>query len=256
MIVLKKILVPIKRVPDWQIKVKVDASGAAIDQSNIKWIINTFDEIAVEEAVRIKERFSGAVEVIVLTIGPSACSEQLRSALALGADRAIHIISNEVVGSELASKIIADKAKGLGADLVLMGKQAIDSDSGQTGQRVAALLSQPQATFASKIDIEPDFSTATVVREVDGGLESVQIRLPAVVTTDLRLNEPRLRSLPAIVAAKKKPLEEIQIADCGVSASSKVKIVSMSVPPKRSQGKKASSIEELVDMLKNEAKVL
>lgn len=253
---MKKILVPIKRVPDWQVKVKVDSSSKSIDQSNLKWIINTFDEIAVEEAVRIKEKFPSSFEVFVLTIGPAACSEQLRSALALGADRAVHIISDLEVDSEQASKIISEKIKDLQIDLVLMGKQAIDSDSSQTGQRIAALLSWPQATFASKIELDQSFTSATVVREVDGGLETVKIKLPGLVTTDLRLNEPRLRSLPAIVAAKKKPIEEIQISSLSSYSPSKVEILSLAVPPKRSQGKKVSTVEELVELLKNEAKVI
>lgn len=253
---MKKILVPIKRVPDWQIKVKVAADGKSIDQSNLKWIINTFDEIAVEEAVRIKEKNPVFSEIIVVTIGPATASEQLRSALALGADKAIHIISDKEVDSEQASNILTQVVRSQNIDLVIMGKQAIDSDSSQTGQRMAALLDWPQATFASRIEFESDYTKAKVVREVDGGLETVLISLPGIITTDLRLNEPRLRSLPAIVAAKKKPLEEMQLSSISGVADSKIAIIGLSVPPKRSQGKKLGSVAELVAALKNEAKVI
>ncbi len=246
---------PIKRVPDWQLKVKVAGDGKSIDQSNIKWIINTFDEIAVEEAVRLKEKHPVFSEIIVLCIGPAASSEQLRSALALGADRAILVSSEEQIDSEQASKILTEVVKKNAIDLVLMGKQAIDSDSSQTGQRMAALLGWPQATFASSVEFNSDLSEVNVVREVDGGLETVKLKMPALITTDLRLNEPRLRSLPAIVQAKKKPLEETPVSDFG-NISSRTKVLSLSAPAKRGAGKKVDSVQDLVNALKNEAKVI
>ena len=253
---MKKIFVPIKRVPDWQIKVKVGSDGKSIEQSNLKYIINTFDEIAVEEAVRIKEKNSEFSEVVIACIGPAASTEQLRSALAIGADRAIHILADEIIDSEQASKILAEIVRKESFDLVLMGKQAIDSDSNQTGQRMAAILNWPQATFASKVEFETGYSHVRVVREVDGGLETVRLKMPALITTDLRLNEPRLRSLPAIVAAKKKPLEEVPIGQFPAFGVSKSKVVALSVPAKRGQGKKVSSVSDLISALRNEAKVI
>lgn len=253
---MKKILVPIKRVPDWQIKVKVAADGRSIDQGNLKWIINTFDEIAVEEAVRIKEKHPEFSEISVVCIGPAAASEQLRSSLALGADKAIHVVSEKEVDSEQASKVLSQIVSEHQFDLVIMGKQAIDSDSSQTGQRMAGILNWPQATFASKVEFEGDYSSVKVVREVDGGLETLKLKMPAIITTDLRLNEPRLRSLPAIVAAKKKPLEEVPISKYFQDLESRTKIIAMTIPPKRSQGKKLGSVSELVAALRDEAKVI
>jgi electron transfer flavoprotein beta subunit len=253
---MKKILVPIKRVPDWQIKVKPSGDGSSIDGSNMKWIINTFDEIAVEEAVRIKEGSSDFSEVVLVCIGPAEATEQLRSALAIGADRALHIVTEEELDSEQVAKLLVKIFNQDTYDLIIMGKQAIDSDSNQTAQRIAAELSLPQATFASKIEIENGATHVKVTREVDGGLETLRLQLPAVVSTDLRLNEPRLRSLPSIVAAKKKPLEEIALDTLGEIPPKRVKVQKLQLPPARSAGKKVSSVDELVSLLQNEAKVI
>lgn len=253
---MKKILVPIKRVPDWQIKVKPSSDGTSIDQSNLKWIINTFDEIAVEEAVRIKEASNDFSEVVIVCIGPAAASEQIRSALAIGADRAIHVVTDESFDSEQIAKLLVQILKKDSYDLVVMGKQAIDSDSNQTAQRIAAELSLPQATFASKVEIEAGSTHVKVTREVDGGLETLRLQLPAIVSTDLRLNEPRLRSLPSIVAAKKKPLEEVSLESLGELPKKRVQVKKLQLPPVRSAGKKVSSVDELVRLLKDEAKVI
>ena len=247
---MKKIFVPLKRVPDWQLKVKPSADGITIDQTNLKWIINTFDEIAVEEAIRIRDKGVGFTEVVLCLIGPKEGSEQLRSALAMGADRAIHILTDEDIDSSQATKILAHIVKRDNYELVIIGEQAIDSDSGQTGQRLSVRLGYQQASFTSKIDI--DGESLTVVREVDGGLETLKLKLPAVVSTDLRLNEPRLRSLPGIVAAKKKPVEEIQLSDIPEVGSKKVKVKKLSVPPSRPAGQKVSSVSELISKLKEE----
>lgn len=254
---MKKIFVPIKRVPDWQIKIKPATDGRHIDSSNLKWIINTFDEIAVEEAIRLKEKgLGGFSEVIVVCIGPAAASEQIRSALAMGADKGIHVITDEELDSEQAAKILSLVYKRETYDLIIMGKQAIDSDSNQTAQRMSIELSLPQATFASKVVIEENGTHVLVTREVDGGLETLKLSLPAVISTDLRLNEPRLRSLPGIVAAKKKSIEEIALGDLGSVPSNRVKIKKLTLPKARSEGKKVASVDELVSLLKNEAKVL
>lgn len=253
---MKKILVPIKRVPDWQIKVKPAADGMSIDQSNLKWIINTFDEIAVEEAIRIKEAGKGFGEVVVVCVGPAAASEQIRSALAMGADRGILVSTDSIIDSEQAARILSLIFKRESFDLVIMGKQAIDSDSNQTAQRMAMELDLPQATFASVVAIEDELTHVKVTREVDGGLETLRLALPAIISTDLRLNEPRLRSLPGIVAAKKKPLEDIPLESLGEIPTSKVKVKKLSVPPKRGAGKKVSNVDELVSLLRTEAKVI
>jgi electron transfer flavoprotein beta subunit len=253
---MKKIFVPIKRVPDWQIKVKPAPDGASIDQSNLKWIINTFDEIAVEEALRIKELGKGFDEVVVVCIGPAGATEQIRSALAMGADKGIHVVTDQVLDSEQIGKILAHLFSKDSYDLILMGKQAIDSDSNQTAQRIAAELSLPQATFASKVEVEDGATHVKVTREVDGGLEILRLSLPAVISTDLRLNEPRLRSLPGIVAAKKKPIENIPLESIGELPKQRVRIKKMELPPARSAGKKVSSVDELVTLLKEEAKVI
>ena len=251
---MKKILVPVKRVPDYQLKVKPGADGKSINQDGLKWIVNPFDEIAVEEALRIKEK--GEAEVVVVSAGPAAGAEQIRTALAMGADRGILVVSDKPIDSYLAHLILAAIQKQENASLIIMGKQAIDSDANQTGQLLAAKLGVPQATFASKLELAPDWGTANVTREVDGGLETIKISLPAVVTTDLRLNEPRYPSLPGIVKAKKKPLQEIPLAELGIQAEARIEIVKLELPPKRQGGKKVASVEELVDKLKNEARVL
>lgn len=248
-----KILVPIKRVPDYQAKVRVSSSGNSIDTDGIKWICNPFDEIAVEEALKIKE--SGqAAEVVVVTIGPEEAATQLRYGMAMGADSAILVKCATAVDSDLASRILAQVYTRGGYGLVVLGKQAIDSDAGQTGQLLAARLNLPQACFASKVVVEAE--SALVTREVDGGLESIRIRRPCVITTDLRLNTPRYASLPGIMKAKKKPLEEIPVESLGLDLAPKVKVVRMSSPPKRQAGRKVDSVESLVKALQEEAKVL
>jgi len=253
---MKKILVPIKRVPDYEIKVKVNAEGTGIQTSGIKWIVNPFDEIAVEEALRIKEKVGDEVEVVVATIGPEDATEQLRTCLAMGADRALHVVTADYVDSYLAHVVLAKLYGRENPELVIMGKQSIDSDASQTGQLLASKLGLPQATFASKLELSEDNSKATVTREVDGGLQTISVNLPAVITTDLRLNEPRYPSLPGIVKAKKKPLESLSFSDLEVSGEARVKVVSMEPPEERSAGVKVESVEELVAKLKDEAKVI
>ncbi len=247
-----KILVPLKRVPDYQVKVKVKADGSGIETDGIKWICNPFDEIAVEEALRIKEA-GKATEVVVISVGPDDVVNQLRYGMAMGADSGILIKHSAEVDSDLASRAIAEVfAKG-GYNLIMMGKQAIDSDAGQTAQLIAARLNLPQASFASKVSLEGD--QVTVVREVDGGLETMKVPLPAVISTDLRLNEPRYASLPGIMKAKKKPLEEIALDSLGVGTDIVVSVQKMKLPEKRKAGRKVDSVEALIQALQNEAKV-
>ncbi len=250
-----KILVPIKRVPDYEAKVKIRPDGLGISLDNVKWVVNPFDEIAVEEAVRIKEARS-EVEIIVLTIGASGAAEQLRAALAMGADRAILVTADSELDSDAVSRVIAQICAKENPQLVIMGKQAVDSDANQTGQLLAARLGLPQATFASKIVFSESGTEISVTREVDGGLETIALTLPAVVTTDLRLNEPRYLSLPAIVKAKKKPLEEIALSSLGISVNPVVRILSLRPPAGRKGGTKVASVSELADKLQHEAKVL
>lgn len=252
---MAKILVPVKRVPDYEIKIKVAADGKGIQTDGIKWIINPFDEIAVEEAVRIKEA-QPDTEIVVVSIGPAEAGEQIRTALAMGADRGILVKSAEAIDSDAAHRVLAEIYKRENPQLVIMGKQAIDSDANQTGQLLAARLGLPQATFASKLVIGDGWNSANVTREVDGGLETIKVTLPAIVTTDLRLNEPRYPSLPGIVKAKKKPLDEIALADLGVDVTPKVRVLRMEPPAGRKGGAKVASVAELVSKLKNEAKVI
>lgn len=252
---MKKILVPIKRVPDYQMKIKINAAADGIAADNIKWILNPFDEIAVEEAIRLRDTL-GDVEITVACIGPEASSEQVRTALAMGADKAIIVHTDEYVDSYVASQVLAKLFSREEYSLVIMGKQAIDSDANQTGQLLGAELGLPQATFASKLVVEADGASAQVTREVDGGLETISITLPAIVTTDLRLNEPRYPSLPGIVQSKKKPLEVIAIAELGVDTTPRVKITKMEFPAARSAGVKVESVDELISKLQNEAKVI
>lgn len=252
-----KILVPIKRVPDYEAKIKIKSDQAAIETEGIKWIVNPFDEIAVEEALRLKEA-GKADEVIVVGIGPDEVVTQLRYGMAMGADRAILVKYDGEVDSDLAARVLGKVyqrgAGDQGYGLVIMGKQAIDSDAGQTPQLLAAGLNLPQACFASRVELEGE--SAIVTREVDGGLETIKVGVPCVISTDLRLNEPRYAPLPGIMKAKKKPLEEIEIADLGVELSNKIKVLRISPPPKREAGKKVGSVEELVDALQNEAGIL
>lgn len=248
-----KILVAVKRVVDYNVKVRVQADHKAVELANVKMSINPFCEIAVEEAVRLKEK-GVASEIVVVSIGSKGCQETLRTALGLGADRAIQIDTEDGVDSLAVAKLIAEVAKAETPDLVIMGKQAIDSDNNQTGQMVAALLDMPQATFASEVVVEN--GEAQVTREIDGGLQTLAITLPAVVTTDLRLNEPRFIKLPNIMKAKKKPLDVKTPEELGVSIASNVKVVSVTPPAERQGGIKVGSVDELVEKLKNEAKVI
>lgn len=248
-----KILVPVKRVVDYNVKVRVKADQSGIELANVKMSMNPFDEIAVEEAVRLKEA-GVATEVIAVSCGVTACQETLRTALALGADRAI-LVETDVELQPLAVakllKALSDKEQ---PQLIILGKQAIDDDFNQTGQMLAALLGRPQATFASKLTIAGD--KATIVREVDGGLETLEIALPAVVTTDLRLNEPRYATLPNIMKAKKKQLDTLTPADLGVDVAPRLTTLKVVEPPKRTAGVKVADVAELVAKLKNEAKVI
>ena len=250
-----KILIPVKRVPDYEAKTKVKADGSGVQTDGIKWVLNPFDEIAVEEAVRLREAGT-EVEITVICIGPQDSSEQIRTALAMGADKGILVLSDDYLDSHVAHLVIAELYSRDDYSLVIMGKQAVDSDANQTGQLLAAKLGIAQATFASKLGIDSDAASAQVTREVDGGLETIKVKLPAVVTTDLRLNEPRYPSLPGIVKAKKKPLEEIPISELGIDTSPKVRILGMEAPAERSAGIKVESVTDLVEKLKNEAKVI
>jgi len=251
---MAKILVPVKRVPDYEIKLKIAQDNVVTD--GIKWILNPFDEIAVEEAIRIKENSSDVEEIVVVSIGPKEISEQLRTALAMGADKAILVESNEYVDSHVAHLAISEIYKKDKYDMIIMGKQSIDSDANQTAQLLAANLNLAQATFASKVEVDSSWASAKVTREVDGGLETISVKIPAVVSTDLRLNEPRYPSLPGIVKAKKKPMEEIAIGSLGISLEPKVIIKKVSLPEARSAGVKVQDVAELVEKLKNEAKVI
>lgn len=256
---MRKILVPIKRVPDYQTSIKLLPDGSGIQTEGVKWILNPFDEIAVEEALRIKEAIKETpsdVEIVVVSIGPQGTTEQVRTALAMGADQGILVVTDQYIDSDTAHRVLAEIYRKDSYQLIIMGKQAIDSDCNQTGQLLAANLGIPQATFASKLVIDPSWGSATVTREVDGGLETIRVDLPAVVTTDLRLNEPRYPSLPGIVKAKKKPLTEIPLSDLGIDATPKIKIRRLELPQKRKGGAKVGSVKELVMKLKDEAKVI
>jgi electron transfer flavoprotein beta subunit len=248
-----KILVPVKRVPDWQVKLKLLPDGSNIQTDGIKWIVNTFDEIAVEEAIRLKEK--GVVtEIVLVSVGPADVRSRLEYALAMGADSAVLVKYDGPVDSDLASRAIAEVFKKGGYSMILLGKQAIDSDSNQTAQLVAARLSLPQACFASKIAVEGQ--DVTVTREVDGGLEKIRVPMPCVVSTDLRLNEPRYAALPNLMKAKKKPFEELSLESLGVTTDVKVRVKSLSFPSGRKAGRKVADVSELVLALRNESKVL
>ena len=248
-----KILVAVKRVIDYNVKVRVKADNSDVDLANVKMALNPFCEIAVEEAVRLKEAGT-ADEVIVVSIGSKSCEEQIRAALALGVDRGIRIDTADSPDSlsvaKLLAKIVAKEAPGM----VILGKQAIDSDNNQTGQMLAALLDRPQGTFASEVKVEGD--KVQVTREIDGGLQTVELAMPAVVTTDLRLNEPRYAALPNIMKAKRKPLEVISPVDLGVAVSSNLTLLGVEAPSDRQAGIKVGSVDELVEKLRNEAKVI
>jgi electron transfer flavoprotein beta subunit len=248
-----KVLVPVKRVVDFNVKVRVRPDGSGVDTANVKMSMNPFDEIAVEEAVRLKEK--GIVtEIVAVSCGVTACQETLRTALAIGADRAILVETDVELQPLAVAKLLQAIAVKEKPPLVILGKQAIDDDANQTGQMLAALLDWPQATFASKIDIAG--GTATVKREIDGGLETVAMALPAVITTDLRLNEPRYATLPNIMKAKKKPLDVVKPDALGVDVSPRLTTLKVVEPPKRKGGGKVADAKELVAKLRNEAKVI
>ena len=247
-----KILVPIKRVPDPATTIRVMADGSGIATDNIKWVINPFDEIAIEEALRIKEKQGG--EVVLVTIGQSTWQEQLRTGLAMGADRAILVKTDAPLDSLALAGILAKVAEEQKPDLIILGKQAIDDDSNQIPQMLAELLGWPQGTFASKVEFAGN--KCTIVREVDGGLETIAFNLPGVISADLRLNEPRYASLPGIMKARKKELKEVAADSLGVDLAPKLKIKTLAAPPKRQAGRKVASVEELVQMLHTEAKVI
>jgi electron transfer flavoprotein beta subunit len=250
-----KILVTVKRVPDPETNIKIAADAAGIVTDNVKWVINPFDEIAIEEGLRIKEKVSGS-EVVLVSIGQKTAQEQLRTGLAMGADRAILVLTDGAIEPLAVARVLQKVIEGEKPDLIVMGKQAIDDDSNCAGQMLAELLAWPQATFASKVELGGDQKSAKVTREVDGGLETIDVPLPAIVTADLRLNEPRYASLPGIMKARKKELKEIPIADLGVDVAPRVKIVKLETPPKRTGGRKVGSVQELVEVLHNEAKVI
>ena len=247
-----KLLVAVKRVIDYNVKPRVKMDGSGVDLANVKMSMNPFDEIAVEEAIRLKEK-GVATELVAVSIGPAKAQETLRTALAMGADRAILVQTDEEVEPLAVAKILAKIAGEEQPQLIILGKQAIDDDNNATGQMLAALLGWPQGTFASKVELSDG---ATVTREVDGGLETVKLKVPAVVTTDLRLNEPRYVTLPNIMKAKKKTLEVVKPADLGVDVTSRIKTLKVSEPPKRSAGIKVPDVATLVDKLRNEAKVI
>lgn len=248
-----KVMVGVKRVVDFNVQIRVKSDGSGVELTNVKMSMNPFDENAVEEAVRLKE--SGkASEVVAVSVGPAQAQETLRTALAMGADRGILVQQDGVIEPLDVAKIIKALAEEENPDLVILGKQAIDDDCNQTGQMLSAFLGWAQGTFASKLEIEGD--KATVTREIDGGLQTLELKMPIVLTTDLRLNEPRYASLPNIMRAKKKPLEVKQAADLGAEVRPRIKVLKTEEPPMRTAGRKVDSVAELVDCLKNEAGVI
>ena len=250
-----KVLVPVKRVPDPEVTVKLLADGSGINMEGVNYVVNPFDEIAVEEALKVKEAHGG--EVVILSIGPKESTQQIRTAMAMGADRGILIDgADEALDSDLVARLLAKVCEEEKPDLVLTGKQAVDGDSNQVGQILSTYLDIPQACFASKLVVDPGVGKATVDREVDGGTETLEVTLPAVVTADLRLNEPRYASLPGIMKAKRKPIKEATFADYGVDTTPRVRVLGLEAPPERQAGIIVESVEELVNKLLNEAKVL
>ena len=248
-----KVLVPVKRVVDYNVKVRVKSDKSGVELDNVKMSMNPFDEIAVEEALRLKEK-GIATEVIAISIGPTQVQETIRNALAMGADSGIFIEATNNLEPLNIAKIISSVAKKESIDLMILGKQAIDDDMNATGQMIAALLGWPQATFASKVQISD--KKAVVSREVDGGIENIEVALPAVISTDLRLNEPRYASLPNIMKAKKKPINQIQVDELNLKIEQRLDILKVEEPTKRQSGIMLKTVEELVDKLKNEAKVI
>ena len=248
-----KILVPVKRVVDYNVKIRVRSDGSGVELANVKMAMNPFDEIAVEEAIRLKEA-GVADEIIAVSIGPQQAQETLRTALAMGADRAILVKTDGVVEPLAVAKLLKGVAEAEGPSLIILGKQAIDDDANQTGQMLAALLGWAQGTFASKVEVAGE--RLKVTREVDGGLQTVDLKLPAIVTTDLRLNQPRYASLPNIMKAKKKPLDEKAPSDFGVDVTPRLTVLKTEEPQGRKAGVKVGSVAELVDKLKNEAGII
>jgi len=250
-----KLLVAVKRVPDPEAKIRVKPDGSGIVTEQLKFVINPFDEIAVEEALRIKEKLGG--EVVVLSIGPSEAAEQVRTALAMGADRGVLVKTDGTYADPgIIARALAAVAKQEGFDVLLMGKQAVDTDYGQTCGMLAQILGVPYASFAYKVEVEGESKRLVVVREVDGGLETKLVSMPCIVTTDLRLNEPRYASLPGIMKAKKKEIRQISLEELGVEVTPKLRVESLEEPPKRQGGRKVGSVEELVRALHDEAKVI
>lgn len=257
-----RILVPVKRVVDYAVKVRVNSGKTGIDNSGVKYSMNPFCEIACEEAIRLKEK-KIADEVISVSIGPTQCIDTLRTSLALGCDKAIHVNTGNDIATDLelqplaVSKILNKIVKDKNIDLVILGKQSIDDDSNQTGQLLSGLMNCSQATFASKVELNKDDKTGEITREIDGGLQSIKIKLPAVITTDLRLNTPRYAKLPNIMKAKKKPIETIELKDLSdIDIKPRLKVIQVNDPPKRGGGIKVETVDELYNKLKNEAKVL
>jgi len=248
-----KILVPVKRVIDYNVKIRVKSDGAGVETANVKHSLNPFDEIAVEEAVRLREQGT-AEEVVVVSCGPSLWQETLRQALAIGADRAILMETDEALEPLAVAKLLQHVISKENPDFVIMGKQAIDDDCNQTGQMLAALMDWPQATFASEIKILD--KKAEVTREIDGGLETISIDLPAVITTDLRLNDPRFPSMPNIMTAKSKPFESIKVAELDIDIQPRINMLEVANPPDRKPGEKVNNINEMLDKLQQESKVL
>ncbi len=248
-----KILVPVKRVVDYNVKVRVKSDGTGVETAGVKMSMNPFDEIAVEEAVRLKEK-GAATEIVAISMGVAQCSETIRTALAMGADRGILVQTDVELQPLAVAKLLRAIAEKEQPKLIILGKQAIDDDMNATGQMLAAFLGWPQGTFASKLTVEGE--DITVTREVDGGLETVQLTLPAIITTDLRLNEPRYASLPNIMKARKKPIENLKPEDLGVDPAPRLTVLKVVEPAKRQAGKKVGSVTELVDKLRNEAKVI
>ena len=248
-----KVLVPVKRVIDYNVKIRVKSDNTGVETANVKMSMNPFDEISVEEAIRMKEAGS-ADEIIVVSIGVQQCQETIRTALAMGADRGIHVKSDEDLEPLAVAKSLKALVDKEAPELIILGKQAIDDDSNQTGQMLAALLGWPQGTFASKIELAD--GRAKITREVDSGLETIQIDLPAIVTVDLRLNEPRYASLPNIMKAKKKPIDEVTPADLAVDTAPRLQTLKVEAPPVRQAGVMVDSVAALVDKLKNEARVI
>jgi electron transfer flavoprotein beta subunit len=250
-----KTLVTVKRVPDPETTIRVKPDGSGIVTENVKYVINPFDEIAIEEALRIKEKLGGG-EVILVSIGTKVVSEQLRTGLAMGADRAIFVACDQELDSLAVARLLAKIVEKETPDLLLLGKQAIDDDANQAGQMLAALLGWPQATFASKVELSADQKSVQVTREVDGGLETIAFVLPGIITADLRLNEPRYASLPGIMKARKKEIKEIAVSELGVDTTPRLTIQKLAPPAKKQGGKKVETVQALVDLLHTEAKVI